>query len=374
MALVLTEDQQILQQTARDFVSSRSSLKRIRALRDAKEPLGFSRDLWREMAGLGWAGIIVPETYGGAGMGFADLMVVMEELGRGLVPEPMLSTIVSSSAILFGGNEEQKRALLPAIAKGDLVAALGWQEAGSRYDARKIATRAERAGGGFRLTGEKTLVLDGPAAERLIVSARTSDSALSLFVIDAAARGVTVERQWLLDSRGAARVRLEGVEVAESAVLGGVGGGADVLEHALDRATAALTAEMLGSMLTAFEMTLEYLKTRKQFGVLIGTFQALKHRAANVYTEIELARSAVFGLHRAIDERSADVADLVDVAKARASDAFLLAANEAVQMHGGIGMTDEHDIGFFLKRARAAEVTFGDAAWHRARYAERHGW
>ncbi len=371
MPLVLSEDQQILQQTARDFVSSRSSLKRIRALRDAKEPLGFSRDLWREMADLGWAGIVVPETHGGAGMGFADLMVVMEELGRGLVPEPMLSTVASSSAILFGGSEEQKRALLPAIAKGDLVAALAWQEAGSRYDARKITTRAERAGGGFRLTGEKTLVLDGPAAERLIVSARTSDSALSLFVIDAAARGVTVERQWVLDSRGAARVRLEGVEVAESALLGG---GAEVLEHALDRATAALTAEMLGSMLAAFEMTLEYLKTRKQFGVLIGTFQALKHRAANVYTELELTRSAVFGLHRAIDEGSADVPDLVDVAKARASDAFLLAANEAVQMHGGIGMTDEHDIGFFLKRARAAEVTFGDAAWHRARYAERHGY
>jgi alkylation response protein AidB-like acyl-CoA dehydrogenase len=379
MALVLTEDQQILQQTARDFVASRSSLKRIRALRDAKDPLGFSRDLWREMAGLGWAGIVVPETHGGAGMGFADLMVVMEELGRGLMPEPMLSMVASASAILFSGSEEQKRALLPAIATGDSIVALAWQEAASRYDPRRITAHAERVGGGFRLSGEKFLVLDGHAADHLIVSALTTadprdPDVLTLFAIDARARGVTSERQWLLDGRGAARIRLDGVEAPESAVLGGVGRGAEVLEHALDRATAALTAEMLGSMLTAFEMTIEYLKTRKQFGVLIGTFQALKHRAANVYTEIELTRSAVFGLHRAIDERSADVPDLVDVAKARASDSFLLTANEAVQMHGGIGMTDEHDIGFFLKRARAAEVTFGDAAWHRGRYAARHGY
>ena len=373
MALVLTEDQQILQQTARDFVKTRSSLKRIRALRDAKEPLGFSRDLWREMAGLGWAGITVPEAFGGAGMGFTDAMVVLEELGRGLVPEPMLTSIAASSAILAGGSDEQKKRLLPEIAKGDLLLAIAWQEPGSRYDRRRVATRAERAGGGFRLSGEKTLVLDGPAANELVVSARTGES-VTLFLVDAAARGVTVERQWLIDSRGAARVRLDGIEVPESAVLGTAGRGADLLDHTLNRATALLAAEMLGSMSAAFETTIEYLKTRKQFGVLIGTFQALKHRAANVFTEIELTRSAVFGANRAIDAGAEDVLDLVDVAKARASDTFLLAANEAVQMHGGIGMTDEHDIGFFLKRAHAAEATFGDAAWHRARYAARHGY
>ena len=379
MRLVLSEEHQLLRQTAADLVRSKSSLKRIRALRDGADASGFSLDLWHEMAALGWAGIVIPEAYGGSGLGYSHLMVVMEELGRGLVPEPMIPTVLGSAALLLGGNEAQRRSLLPAIAKGETLIALAYQEPTGRFDPRHLETRAERHGGGWVLRGEKRMVLAGQSADTLIVSARTSGgtaerSGITLFSLDPKARGVTVSRQYLVDSRPAAIVRLDGVEVDASAVVGEIDHGARVLEAAIDRGAAALSAEMLGSMLAAFEMTLEYLKTRKQFGVLIGTFQSLKHRAAIVYSETELSRSAVMAACFALDEGTSDAAALVSAAKARLSDAFVLAANEAVQMHGGIGMTDEHDIGFFLKRARAAEMTFGDAAWHRRRYAELNGY
>ena len=378
MKLVLDEEHQLLRQTAGEFVASKSSLKRIRALRDAADGVGFSRDLWHEMAALGWVGILIPETHGGSGLGDSHLMLVMEELGRGLMPEPMIPTVLGCAALLAGGSETQKRSLLPAIAKGETLIALGYQEPASRFDPYHVETRVERAGDGWVLRGRKHLVLGGQTADAFIVSARTCGdvrerSGITLFLVDRKSKGVAVTPQSLVDGRPAAVIRLEDVEIDPSALVGEIDGGADVLEPALDRATAALGAEMLGSMLAAFEMTLEYLKTRKQFGVPIGTFQALKHRAALVYTETELSRSAVMAACFALETRAKEAPALVSLAKARLSDAFLLAANEAVQMHGGIGMTDEHDIGFFLKRARAAEMTFGDAAWHRRRYAERSG-
>ena len=379
MNLALSEEHQLLRQTAAEFVRSKSSLKRVRALRDSGDVTDFSRDLWHEMAALGWTGIVLPEKYGGSGLGYSHLMVVMEEIGRGLMPEPMIPALLASSTLLLGGSEAQKRELLPGVAKGESLLAVAFQEAGGRFDPTRVRTRAERLGSRWLLSGEKQLVLGGHAADRLIASARTSGtdperSGITLFLVDRSASGVIVERQSLIDGRGSAIVRLEGVEVEESAAVGEVDGGTPILAAALDRATAALAAEMLGSMLAAFEMTLDYLKTRKQFGVLIGTFQALKHRAAIVYTETELSRSAVMAACFALDEQKPNAAELVSLAKARLSDAFVLAANEGIQMHGGIGMTDEHDIGFFLKRARAAEMTFGDAAWHRRRYAELQGY
>jgi acyl-CoA dehydrogenase len=292
----------------------------------------------------------------------------------------MLSTVcLGANAVVHGGTEEQKREILPAVASGDRLLAVAWAEAKSRFDPRRVAVRARRSRDRWRLEGEKRLVLDGHAADRLIVSARTAGAegdreGITLFLVDPRAPGVSVTRQSLLDGRGAAIVRLEDASVDDRSVLGEAGRGGDLLDRIIDRAAAALAAEMLGSMSAVFEMTLEYLKTRKQFGVPIGSFQALKHRAAVVYTEIELTRSAVVGASGALDAGAEDATDLVAIAKARASDAFLLAASEAVQMHGGIGMTDEHDVGFFLKRARAAEMTFGDAAWHRARFADRHGY
>src|SRR5947207_3007191 len=370
MDLVLSEEQELLQHTAREFVAGRSSLKRIRTLRDTADPDGFSRALWREMARLGWTGILLPGEHGGLGLGCRDLVVVMEELGRGLMPEPMLSTVLlGANAILLGGSDAQRGEHLPTVAAGDRFLALAWQEPGSRYDPHHVETRAERAGGGWRLRGEKIQVLDGAAADRLVVSARTAGGArdvegITLFVVRSDAPGVALERQVRVDSRGAALLHLADARVEPDAVLGQVGRGGPLLAPVLDRATVGLTAEMLGSMSAAFEMTIDYLKTRVQFGVPIGSFQALKHRAARMFVELELARSAVMHAHRVLDEGRDDaaVARAASIAKARCSDAFLLIGNEGVQMHGGIGMTDEHDIGFFLKRARVAQLTLGDAA------------
>jgi alkylation response protein AidB-like acyl-CoA dehydrogenase len=382
MALALTEEQEILQRTASEFVAGRSSFKRIRALRDLRDPDGFSRDLWTEMARLGWLGIVIPEAHGGAGLGYADLMVVMEELGRGLMPEPVLSTaVLGAGALLLGGSAPQKAEHLPAVAEGERLLALAYQESRSRYDIHHVETRAERSDRGWRLRGKKVHVLDGHVADWLIVSARTSGAAreaagITLFLLPRHAAGVTVEREWRVDGRGAALVALDDVPVGADAVVGRADEGGTLLSRVIDRATIALSAEMLGGMNAAFAMTLAYLKTRMQFGAPIGSFQALKHRAARLFVEIELARSAVVAAHRGLDDGADDVqvARSGSIAKARCSDAYVLAGNEGVQIHGGIGMTDEHDIGFYLKRARAAEITFGDAAYHRDRLARLDGY
>ncbi len=382
MPLALTEEQEILQRTAREFVQAKSSWKRVRALRDHAAGAGFSPTLWTEMAQLGWLGIVVPDEYGGAGLGWTDLMVVLEELGRGLIPEPVVGTVLlGTTALLLGGSEAQRQAHLPAVVAGERRLAVAYQEPGSRYAHHHVETRPERARGGFRLHGHKVHVLDGTAADWFVVSARTAGEAhdetgVTLFLVPRDARGLTVEAQRRVDSRGAALLHLDGVAVGADDVVGGEGKGAAVLGRVLDRATIGLCAEMLGSMAACFDMTLEYLKTRKQFGVPIGSFQALKHRAARLFVELELARSIVLAAHRALDDHAdeARVARLASAAKARCSDAFVLVGNEGVQMHGGIGMTDEHDVGFFLKRARAAEVTFGDAVFHRDRIARLDGY
>jgi alkylation response protein AidB-like acyl-CoA dehydrogenase len=380
--LVLTEEQELLAATARELVAGRSSMRRIRALRDGADPDGFSRDLWREMAGLGWLGILLPEAYGGAGLGYRELMVVMEELGRGLMPEPMLSTVLlGSNAILLGGSEAQRAEHLTKVASGERLLAVAYQEPRSRYRLDHVETEATKAGSAWVLRGEKIGVLDGHVADRLIVSARTGGEVgdaegVTLFVVSPDSPGLRIEPQHRIDARNAALVHLDDVRVGGDAVVGEVDRGGALLARVVDRATIGLTAEMLGGMHAAFEMTGEYLKTRVQFGVLIGTFQALKHRAAQMFIELELARSAVMDAHRALDEGRDDaaVARAASIAKARCSDAFVLVGSEGVQMHGGIGMTDEHDVGFFLKRARVAEMTFGDAAWHRQRLARLEGY
>jgi alkylation response protein AidB-like acyl-CoA dehydrogenase len=380
MQLVLSEDQELLAKTAADFVSEHSPVARVRALRDRGDADGFSRPLWKQMAELGWVGIPFPEALGGAGMGVAELAVVLEELGRTLAPEPFLANaLLAGQAILRAGSEAQQKEWLPALVQGDALLALAHQERQSRFDLHRIATRAAREDGGYRLTGEKIAVLDGGSAGAFVVAARSAGAeadreGISLFVVPAGARGVAVVRQQRVDSRNAAIVRLEGVAVGAGALLGAEGAGLPVLEAVVDLATAGLCAEMLGSMSEAFARTLTYLKQREQFGVPIGSFQALKHRAADLFIEIELCRSAVMAAARALDAGDADAARLVSLAKARCSDAAIQVANEAVQMHGGIGMTDEHEIGFYLKRARVAEQTFGDAAFHRDRWARLGGY
>jgi alkylation response protein AidB-like acyl-CoA dehydrogenase len=380
MQLVLTEDQDLLAKTAADFVGQNSPVVRVRQLRDAGDADGFSRSLWKQMAELGWVGIPFSESLGGAGMGLSELAVVLEELGKNLAPEPFLSTVLLAGGVLQrAGSEAQQKRWLEPVAQGDAFLALAQQERGSRFDLHRVATRAEARTSGFRLDGEKIAVLDGGVAHAFVVVARSAGadddpSGISLFLVPASATGLRIERQSRVDSRGAALVQLDGCEVGADALIGEAGRGLPVLEDAVDRATVGLCAEMLGSMSEAFARTLSYLKNRIQFGVPIGSFQALKHRAAELFIQIELCRSAVMAAARAVDEESAEAASLVSLAKARCSDAAILVANEAIQMHGGIGMTDEHEIGFYLKRARVAELTLGDGAWHRARWARLAGY
>ena len=379
MALVLTEDQELLAQTARDFVRTNSPVSRLRALRDGQD-MGFSPDVWQEMAQLGWAGILIPEEYGGAGMGLADLAVVLEAVGRNLAPEPFLSTVLLGGQLLaHTGSPEQKQVWLPGVATGEKILALAYQEARSRYDLNRVSTQATAEGDAWRLSGEKIQVLDGQSADALIVSARTAgedsdQDGVTLFLLAPDTPGVAIIPQTRVDNRAAALVTLDGVKIGAESVVGTVGQGFQTLSHIVDLATVGLCAEMLGGMSQIFDDTLAYLKTREQFGVVIGSFQALKHRAAKVFMEIELCRSVVMAAANAADAGESDLALLVSLAKARCSDAFILATNEGVQMHGGIGMTDEHDAGLYMKRARAAEMTFGDAAWHRDRWARLRGY
>jgi alkylation response protein AidB-like acyl-CoA dehydrogenase len=377
MQLVLTEDQELLAKTAADFVAEKSPVIRLRQLRDAGDADGFSRALWREMAELGWVGIPFSEKHGGAEMGLAELVVVMEALGRGLAPEPFVSTtLLGGRALQLAGSDAQQAEWLPGLVEGKKLLGLAQQERRSRYDLCRVATSAERAGDGWTLRGEKIQVLDGASADALVVVARTAGAetdrdGISLFLVRSDASGLSVERQHRVDSRNAALVRFDG---APAELIGPEGQAADLLERVVDGATVGLCAEMLGSMSEAYERTLQYLKDRQQFGVPIGSFQALKHRAAEIFIEIELARSCVMAAARSMDSGDAEATQLVSLAKSRCSDAAVRVGNEAVQMHGGIGMTDEHEIGFFMKRARVAEMTFGDAAWHRERWARLNGY
>ena len=374
MALVLTEDQELIAKTARDFVDEESPVSRMRALRDSKDPVGFSRDLWKQMAELGWVGIPFPESVGGAGMGFADLAVVLEALGRNLVPEPFLSSVLlGGQSLLLAGSDAQQSQWLTPLVKGEKLVCLAFQEAKSRYQVNRIEATAEKTGNGYVLTGEKVHVLDGHVADAFVVSALTPGG-VSLFLVPADADRLSRHRQLRMDSRGVATVKLDGVRVGVDALVGAEGQGGAVVEQVIERATVGLCAEMLGGMSQAFDLTVAYLKEREQFGVRIGTFQALKHRAAKLHIEIELARSSVMAATRAVDDGGPELAKLVSLAKARCSDAYLLAGNEGVQMFGGVGMTDEYDIGLYLKRARSAELTFGDSAWHRDRWARLSGY
>jgi len=378
MALVLTEEQDLLKQTAREFVQEKSPVAELRRLRDSVDATGFDSGLWKEMAELGWASVIYPEEFGGMDLGTMELGQIFEECGRTLVAQPLLSTVVlAGGCVLAGGNETQKKDVLTAVAGGERLLALALQE-GPHHDPLAVTLQAEEAGGGYQLSGSKTFVLDGHVAEQLVVVARTSGSAgdrdgLTLFLVDAGASGVTVTRTLTVDGRNSANIDFAGVEVERSAVIGEVDAGADVLEPALDRATALLAAEMLGTASEAFDRALEYLKTREQFGVVIGSFQGLKHRAADMFVELELSKSIVLEALTAIDAGAPDASALVSCAKARCNDTLFQVGNEAVQMFGGIGVTDEEEIGFFMKRARVLQSTLGDSSFHRDRFAALEG-
>ena len=379
MSLVLTEDQLMFRDATRRFAAERAPVAQLRKLRDDNDAVGFSREVWREMAQMGWAGVLVPEEHGGAGFGYVGAGLIAEEVGRNLSATPLLSTaVLSVTALLRGGTTAQKEALLPAIAGGDLVVALASDEK-NRHAPHSIATRATGGSGRFKLSGRKLHVLDGHVADRLIVTARTSGDVesrdgITLFLIDAQASGVVVTRTPTVDNHNAAAVELRDVVVSDSDVVGTFDKGAVVLDAVLDAGRAVLAAELLGVAEESFERTLTYLREREQFGAKIGTFQSLQHRAAHLFCEIELVRSVVLRTLQALDAQEPTASNLVCLAKAKATDVARIATNEAVQMHGGIGMTDEFDIGFFMKRARAAGETFGDYYYHADRYAQLAGY
>jgi alkylation response protein AidB-like acyl-CoA dehydrogenase len=379
MELVLNEEQTMLAQTAKDFIKDNSPITRMRKLRDDQEPLGYSKEMWGKMAELGWTCINFSEEDGGLGLGMAEVVLVTEALGRGLAPEPFLSTIMlAGQALSIGGSKELREQWLGPIIGGEKVLALAYQEKGGRYDLNRIKAQATKTSGGYRLNGEKTQVLDGYGADAIIISTRTSGKdgdaeGITLFLVPKETKGMTVTRQWRLDSRNVALVQLKDVEIPASNIVGTVDKGGPLLAQVIDLATVALCGEMLGGMSAAFDRMQGYMKERVQFDVVIGTFQALKHRTAKVFMEIELSRSVVMAAARALDANDKNKEALVSTAKARCSDAYILATNEGVQILGGIGMTDEEDMGFYMKRARAVEMTFGDATYHKDRFAALKG-
>ena len=374
MALLFNEEQQYLKDTAKDFVQKNASINHFRELRDSEDETGYSKELWKKMAELGWAGILISEEYGGSDFGMMGMGGILEETGRCLVPSPLFSTaLLGASLIELGGKADQKKNLLTKIAKGELTTAFALEE-GSRHTPYRISTTAEKKGENFVLNGKKTFVLDGHSADLIVLAARTSggiedQSGISLFLIDPNSTGLQKKRTHMVDSRNASEIHLKDVEVPETKLLGELDAGSSIIEEVLERGQIGISAEMLGNTLEAFDRTLEYLKERKQFGAVIGSFQALQHRAAVMFAEIELTKSSVMGALNAVDENSNDRSRFASLAKFKAGETLHLVSSEAVQMHGGVGVTDEFDIGFFLKRSRVAEQIFGSSDYHLDRYA-----
>jgi alkylation response protein AidB-like acyl-CoA dehydrogenase len=369
MALVLTEEQSMLRDSARGLISDKAPVSHLRQLRDSKDATGFSRDLWKTFAEMGFSGLLVPEKFGGSGLGCVEAGIVMEEIGRTLMPSPFFATsVLAASALSRGGSEAQKSQHLPKISDGSLLAALAVDE-GAKHRPLQTKLQAVRSGNGFKLTGDKAFVVDGHTADLLIVVARTAGSAgerngLTLFLVDPKAKGIATERTVMVDSHNAARVVFDNVQLNADSVLGEVDQGYALLEGVLNIGRGAVASEMVGLSEEVFGRTVSYLKERKQFGKAIGEFQALQHRAAQLYIEIEITRAAVLKALQTLDGDFANAGAAVAVAKARAGSTATQAVQEGVQMHGGMGMTDQFDIGFFMKRARVCQELFGDANFH----------
>ena len=374
MALILNEEQRLLKDTAKDFLAANAPVEALRKLRDDKDATGYSKQLWAQMVELGWASIILPEDYDGLDFGFLGLGAMIEECGHTLTASPLFSTVVlGASALILGGSDQQKQDNLPAVAAGELTLALALEES-NHHNPANTALAATVSGDGYKLDGDKVFVLDGHSADKLVVAARSSGKAgdtngITLFLVDAKTAGVTVTRTVMVDSRNAANINFANVSLSADSVIGEVDKGWDVLEPVMDRGRICMAAEMLGGAKECLDRTIEYLKEREQFDVKIGSFQALKHRAALMFIELELSKSVMLDALSAIDENRPGTDQMASLAKARLNDVYKLVTNEAVQMHGGIGVTDELEIGFFLKRARVAMQILGDSGFHKDRYA-----
>ncbi|HYI64074.1 MAG TPA: acyl-CoA dehydrogenase family protein [Allosphingosinicella sp.] len=371
MPLYLTDDQAMLRDMARNFMAGEGAIaKQLRHWRDKGCSDGFGHGLWKQFAEMGFNGILIGEADGGLGLGHVEAGIVLEEIGRNLTPSPFLTSAVAFVEALKGSALAAR--WYPGILSGDTVAALAIDE-GSKHRPEAIAMRAERSGNGFSLSGRKQFVVHGASADVTLVAAATEEG-LTLFAVEKDAKGLEVEGVRLADSSIGARMTFENVEVDADAVVGEIGGGGAILTRVLNAGRAGAAAELVGVGSAAMDMTVDYLKQRNQFGRLIGEFQALQFRAAHLYSELEIARAATLKAQQLLDEGSEDAEAMVSVAKAKAGRASTLAAQEGVQMHGGIGMTDEYDIGLYMKRDRVLNELFGDPAYHADKLARRHGY
>ena len=379
MPLYHTDDQAMLADTARQFMAGEGAIaKQLRHWRDTNCKDGFGHALWKQFAELGFTGMLVGEADGGLGMGHVEAGIVLEEIGRNLTPSPFLTSSVMAATALGGANAELKGRYLPGLLSGDSIFAVAIDE-GAKHRPERIATRAVRSGNGFSLNGAKAFVIHGASADMLVVAARTSgadddDAGITLFAVPKDSSGLSQDAVRLVDSSIATHVRLDNVQLDADAVIGEVDGGRELLGRVLNAGRIGAAAESVGVAGGAFAMTTTYLQQRKQFGKLIGEFQALQHRAAHLYSELEIARAAVIKAQQLLDGGS-DRADLmVSVAKAKAGKVAGLAVREGVQMHGGIGMTDEYDIGLYMKRDRALAEFMGDLHYHADRVARMSGY
>ena len=373
MALILNEEQQLLKESAEGFFAEKAPVSQLRALRDANDETGFSKALWAEMAEMGFAGLLVDEDCGGTDFGVVGAGIVAESMGRTLSASPYLATaVISASVIRAAGSDAQKKALLPKIASGEKIISFAIDET-AHHRPENTALKAVQDDDGYVLSGMKTFVCDGHVADTVLVLARTSGEVgetdgLSLFMVEKGSAGLIADRTVMTDSRNWAKLTFEGVRVGADALVGPLDGAYDAIEPALDRARIVIAAELLGIAQECLDRTVEYLRERKQFGVVIGTFQGLQHRASHLFSEIEVTRSAVLKAMQVADA-GGDIRWFASLAKAKACKTAELATNEAIQMHGGIGMTDEFDIGFYIKRARILQSLFGDFNFHADRFA-----
>ncbi len=379
MPLYHTEEQAMLADTVSGFMADAGGIKaQLRHWRDRNCKDGFGHGLWQQFAEMGLNGILVGEADGGLGMGHVEAGIVLEEIGRNLTPSPFLTSSVMAATALGAGSDELRGRWLPGLVAGTSVFAVAIDE-GAKHRPERIKARATRAGNGFRLTGTKDFVVHGGSADMLVVAARTAGSdddhdGITLFAVPRDAAGLSQDAVRLVDSAMASHIRLDNVELDGDAVIGEVDGGREVLGRILAAGRVGAAAESVGVARGAMDMTVDYLKQRKQFGKLIGEFQALQHRAAQLYSELEIARAAVIKAQQLLDDGSEHAELMVSVAKAKAGKVAGLAVREGVQMHGGIGMTDEYDIGLYMKRDRALAEFMGDQYYHTQRVAQLSGY
>lgn len=378
-SFVLDESEKMIADTAGRFFAERAPVGQLRVLRDGRDPRGYDPEVWRGMADMGFCGLLISEAYGGVALGHFSAGLVSYAIGRNLSRTPMLSTaILGAGALRLSSNEFLKASVLPKIASAEWIVTLACDET-SRHSTSHCDSRARTEGDGYVLDGRKIFVLDGQAADRLIVvahvtSTQTASGPIALFIVDPSLAGVTVTPRDVVDNSNIANVTFRDVRLPRTAILSDTENGRAILDRALNAGRACLAAEALGLADEVFDRTLEYLKQREQFGVKIGSFQALQHRAANLYCELQLARSAVLAALRALDEADPQAARAVSLAKAKMGEVGRIVTDEAVHLHGGIGMTDECDIGLFMKRMRVIDTAFGDTAFHLDQFARSAGY